>query len=205
MRLVVGEVIDREKVVAVVIVGDGKYDVEYVLKPLAVRFNGHDKILLLPQIRLKEFAGKPIGGIGLRKAVEAASTVIGMFRKDIIIVVDLEHVQNEDIKQILKEFFEAGKFNIVEKVFEARVRRGPYEANLFIVCMGCSEKLSIECNEAILIRDVLNVNVKADKKAIRKVLKDHGFRLSDLIIKAEMRILNTAFGNAIYVLNRFDS
>ena len=55
MRLVIGEIVDREKVVAIVIVGNGKYDVEYVLKPLTMKLNGHDKILLLPQIRLKEF------------------------------------------------------------------------------------------------------------------------------------------------------
>ena len=179
-----------------IIFGNGRYDKERIVAPIAEKLD-HHKTILAPQ---------KAPALGLRRAIETAAELIGKFAKDTIIIIDREHIESRNIHEVLKEYFSEVKILAQsENLLQLQVTRGPKTAKLHIAIMGNRQIPKIEANIATLIGQALNMNIPPEKNAIRRTLREQGLRIRDLIRATSISKLEETLGNIIAALKSLDN
>ena len=166
-------------------------------KSLARRMNGRREILA-PQIG---------GRTGLKTSIGAAAWIVQSARRKpevILIVIDREHIEREDLEQVLKEYFGSWEHVVRESDrIKIVVRKGAWQGTLLFAVQGIEK--SIEENICVLIEEMFGERIEPTKGAIRKFLRDRRFRDErGLIESSDMRRLRRAFGSLIWALEELE-
>ncbi len=190
MKLERGKFVEREKLVGFLVIGDGSRD-EKVMRALFEVFD-HAKIVLMPQSR---------PALGLEGSVKTTAQLVGRFGRDVLVVIDREHFDEEDFGKYIEEYFEDREVKVDANDFKhVWARRGAMRANFYVAVMGYEKGL--EENLATLIHEVYGVRVEPTKEAVWGFLKKKKLHVADLIKKAEEPKLARAFPKRLIELLR---
>lgn len=197
MEVVEGKIPSERPTKCVVLFGDGQRD-RRVFKSLARRVNGRREILA-PQIG---------GRTGLKTSIDAAAWIVQSARRKpevILIVIDREHLEREDLEQVLKEYFGSWEYVVKESDrIKIVVRKGAWQGTLLFAVQGIEK--SIEENICVLIEEMFGESIEPTKGAIRKFLRDRKFRDErELIESSDMGRLRRAFGSLIWALEELEN
>ena len=185
-----------QNIAGFIVFGNGKHDKERITAPIAEKLN-HHKTILAPQ---------KTSALGLRKSIETAAELINRFAKDTIIIIDREHLKNQNIHNILKEYFPQIKIiTQTNNLLQLQVTRGPKTAKLHIAIMGNHQTPKIEANIATLIKQTLNINIQPQKNTIKQTLRKHNLTIQDLIKTTNINKLEKAFQNIITALKNLNN
>ena len=168
---------------AYIIVGDGARE-QRVLKAAAPKYN-HIKILRVVQI--------PIRSTRLANAIKSLVTSVSTVNvARHIIVIDKERFGDINYATSLLRghgFEILATEELIHNCWKLRLRRGHREVTAYIVVMG--EEKGIEESIAKLIKLRYNEDVRHEKEAVDKWLREHGVR--DLVEGASKREFGEAF------------
>lgn len=193
MELVDGET-PRRTVTGLIVFGDGRHD-KRIMRALLHKFNGRTSVVVptLPH--------HTQGGEACARAVIWLVNNLGKFplvKHRIIVVIDREHERLliDKLKKMLI-VRERAQDNVIEMTVETVAGKS---AELIVLLMG--HRVKIEENIAILIKELYGVDVRPDKKEIRRALRRLGKREENLIEEANENQLRRAFGRIIDILKR---
>jgi len=201
MRVIEGSVVGRADVC--LIVGNGGRE-RRMFKVVAEAYN-HGKTILLPLSPILEKTGR----LGLEGTVRALAVLISQqpVRNYVyLVLIDLEHVKSvNDVKAKLREYgFEVlNTETLGEGCYRLKVRRGAKYATIYVAVFGDRECQSIEAHIVRIVRELYGEELECDKKSIRKWLRKHGMRDSELIRKAvQKRLIPKVFPQLVVVLQQ---
>jgi len=192
---------------AVALMGDGSTERE-LLGPCAERVNGTHKTLLIPTSTIhwnKKDSSRDCGLSALQ------ATKVYADRYDVaksILIVDKEHVPKGNASFSLSETLRGYGIqdpDVADLGGQGFLANGTVGAHRIVVGIVISgKKKRIEENIAFLIYLEWKINVKPDKKSIRKVLHGKRCSLKDLMKNAKTENLNSAFPGLMNVLRRIE-
>ena len=173
---------------AYIIIGDGRRE-RRILRGVVEKYN-HRKALRIPDDPLP-------GRTGFKTCIERLTLLLDKTRvTTYLIIVDREHLEIQDPKNLEKELRKHGieviELQEVEKhCWRLELRRGAKRAALYIAVLG--QRKRVEENLAQLIQLLYGEQVEGEKEAVDKWLKEHGIEDIDLVRKASRKIFEQAF------------
>lgn len=197
--------LDRKSIVAV-FTGNGKTESD-ALRPLAHKYDGTDKILLLPRTPIHF---RPDCGLSALKALKIYLSKYGIAHT--LFLVDKEHFGEKDIAEEIGGVLKGFGINVTKVESPEELREngividglvGGREVTIYVVVSGVSgETKCLEEDIAKLVELELGEKVPADKKIIRRVLHEHRLNIITLVEEAREENLTKAFPGLIFILRQ---
>jgi len=185
--------------IAFVITGDGRWE-QVILKSIAKRYNGKDKVLYFPKSPFKSLKKTGLSCLDILRLEKEKLNIVKKCGK-LLVLVDKEHVSNvEDIAKKLEslEVFEDFKMENNEDIVKIIGNLGNREIIIHIVIFGKEKCIEEDVSE--LIKLEFGENINPDKNAIKDFLKSKGLKRKDLIENAKIENLEIAFNPLIRVI-----
>jgi hypothetical protein len=210
MMLVTENLVDN--FIAFVITGDGRWE-QVILKSIAKRYNGKDKIIYFPKNHYKIY-GEDVKKTGLwcLDFLKLEKEKLNIFDKckNLLVLIDKEHIhKTEDIINKLNSLNVFDGIKVIKTTENLVIIEGLSESRIlkiYVVIFG--NKKCIEENVAELIKLEFGENINADKNSIKNFLKSINLKrngLKKLIEKAKIENLEASFNNLIYVIKELES
>lgn len=193
------------KAMTAVLTGNGRTE-RYVLEPLAKKFNGTEKVMLLSKM---PFHFRPSSGLSALKAIKIFPSMYGVTQ--ILFLIDKEHFTEEDVDTELIGALRSFGINVQsfgspnslkQKALIVNGLVGSHQITIYAVVLG--DKKRLEENIASLIEQELGMKVKPNKKAIHTTLRQHRLDIYTLVEKANKRKLAKAFPALTSILEEIE-
>ena len=190
--------------IAFVITGDGRWE-QVILKSIAKRYNGKDKIIYFPKSPFKR--SKKIG-LSCLDFLMLEKEKLNIFNKckNLLILIDKEHIQSTDevIKKLnsLKVFDEIKINKNTENLIIVEGRLKDIIVKVYIVIFG--KEKCIEEHVVELIKLEFGKEINPNKNTIKDFLKLNKLKRKSLIEKAKIENLEASFNNLIYVIKELE-
>jgi len=201
---VVEEINKDKRPIIMVITGDGRAEFRR-LKVFAERYDG-EKVLwfpLKPIFPLKRKSEKKTGV----NVLEVLNVYPGKYKlTQFLFVVDREHFKSENPTKKIEEFLRGKGINVssVEQMNGGALciscKVGPYDVVVYMAILGKIKSSEEELAELIGLE--LGLEVEANKRRIKEVLRSRNMREEDLIAKAKDKNLREAFPSLSSALTR---
>lgn len=191
--------------ITVVFTGDGRTE-PYVLVPLAQKYNGTKKVLLLPRTPTRL---RPGCGLSALKATKIYVSKYGIRR--ILFLVDKEHFHQKDVGKELDEALKGFGIDVQniespqglkQKALIVNGSVGFRQVTIHVVVLG--EKKCLDENIAKLVDLELGIKVEPNKRQIRTMLNEHGLNICTLVEKAHKKKLVKAFPALTFILKEIE-
>ena len=190
------------ELVTVSLTGDGRRE-QQILKALAERYNGHDKLLQLPAtVAPLGHGNKQTGRFAGFSVLQTIPTYFKFNYSKYLLLIDKEYITNsEDAPLEMKNELSALGFDPVnvatlkKQSFLIRCKLGSH--NIMVHVVICGEDKCVEENIAELLFLEFRIRVEPKKPAIDQILKQKGTNLYGLIKNAEPSNLEKAFRDLV--------
>ena len=193
-----------------IITGDSSYDLR-ILKEIGKKYNGNNKILFNPTLKVQHKRGKSAFN-SLRVLAETYKT------KVIICIIDGEYF-SENIENELREALSDSVIEIIRiipirEAYLIECKKGNYIIDLYCIISGIEE--CIEQEVVRLIKLKLNVDIDTSgieskdgknrvKREIKQILNRNGMKDAIDLIKRSGKVkLEEAFPNICMVLKKIE-
>ncbi|XRO77396.1 hypothetical protein ACO3VM_02375 [Methanocaldococcus sp. 10A] len=193
--------------IAFVITGDGRWE-QVILKSIAKRYNGKDKIIYFPKSPFKK--SKKIG-LSCLDFLKLEKEKLNIFNKckNLVVLIDKEHVQNnEDVINRLNYLNVFDKIEINKNsenliIVEGKLKNKNNILKIYVVIFG--KYKCIEENVAELIKLEFGKDINPNKNSIKDFLKSHNLKRKHLIEISKLENLEASFNNLIHVIKELES
>ncbi|AEF96278.1 hypothetical protein Metig_0728 [Methanotorris igneus Kol 5] len=189
----------KDNFIAFVITGNGRWE-QVILKSIAKRYNGRDKVLYFPKSPFKHSRKTGLSCLDILRLEKEKLNIIKKCGK-LLVLIDKEHISSvDDITKKLEslrvfEDFEMENNGDIVKIIG---NLGNREIVIHIVIFGKEKCIEEDVSE--LIKLEFGENIYPDKNAIKDFLKSKGLKRKDLIEDAKIENLEIAFNPLIRVI-----
>ena len=190
--------------------GNGKFPESVIFKNLCEKFNGYQKAIFFINTPIKKQTGI--------SALNAIPTITKKYQiNSFIFMVDDEHIRENARNEIRSHLISIGmginEIIPLERAFLIKCNSGPHNIILFCIILG--PEVFIEEEVAKLIELKLGITIdlsrkrepvgrKEIKKNIKKVLRENGKTLNELVRSTGKTKLQETFPNICAVLKKIE-
>lgn len=200
------EELKNTKTIIWVLTGDGHTEYR-VLKGVARKYNGSQKVLFFPKLPLGFHFG---GGISVLKATK---THISKYNaKKFFCLIDREHIETSDAEKEVESKLREFGFEVIgiqklptndEEVLRVEGKLGTHKFILWVAING--KEKCIEENVAKLLEAEFGESIEPTKDCVKRALKRHNIDIDQIIHTANINKIKRSFPAIHAVLNGLEA
>lgn len=214
MKYIESEILTNEmresNSIFLIITGDSSYDLR-ILKEIGIKYNGTDKILFNPTIKIQHKKGK--------SAFNSLRVLAEIYKaKTIICIIDGEYfcedIENQLRNALTERVYEIISMLPIREAYLIECKKGNYIIDLYCIISGIEECIEQEIVRLIKLKLHVDINTSGIesregknrvKHEIRQTLNRNGMRdITDLIKVSGKAKLEEAFPNICSVLKKIE-
>lgn len=214
MKYIESEILTNEmresNSIFLIITGDSSYDLR-ILKEIGIKYNGNDKILFNPTIKIQYKKGK--------SAFNSLRVLAEIYKaKTIICIIDGEYfcedIENQLRNALTERVYEIISMLPIREAYLIECKKGNYIIDLYCIISGIEECIEQEIVRLIKLKLHVDINTSGIesregknrvKHEIRQTLNRNGMRdITDLIKVSGKAKLEEAFPNICSVLKKIE-